>query len=60
MTFTLVFVAIFVASAVICHVMAKKYGVRPVFWGTMGLVFGPFAIMLLASLSKKLRNNYKI
>jgi tellurite resistance protein TehA-like permease len=60
MTFTLIFLSIFIASAVICHFLAKKYDASPAFWGTMGLLFGPFAIMLLAYLSKKLRNNYKI
>ena len=60
MTFTLILVAVFVLSAVICHILAKKYGTSPGFWGTMGLLFGPFAILLLAYLSKKLRNNYKI
>ncbi len=61
MTFTLILASIFLISGIVCHIMAKRYGTaRPVFWGTMGLVFGPFAIMLLAYLSKKLRNNYKI
>ena len=60
MTFTLILFTVFVLSAIICHVLAKKYGANPVFWGTMGFVFGPFAIILLAYLSKKLRNNYKI
>ncbi len=60
MTFTVILFCILVFSAVVCHVLAKKYNVNPVFWGIMGLSFGPFAIMLLAYLSKKLRNNYKI
>lgn len=60
MTFTIILSCIFILSAIICHNLAKKYDARPAFWGTMGLVFGPFAIMLLAYLSKKLRNNYKV
>ncbi|MGD8592086.1 MAG: hypothetical protein PVF82_04600 [Gammaproteobacteria bacterium] len=53
MTFTIILLSIFIISAVICHNLAKKYGARPVFWGTMGLVFGPFAIVALLFLSKK-------
>ncbi|MCG6968463.1 MAG: hypothetical protein LJE85_01740 [Gammaproteobacteria bacterium] len=61
MTFTVIFLSVFIISGIICHVMAKRYGTaRPVFWGTMGLILGPFAILLLAYLSKKLYNNYKI
>jgi len=39
-----VFVLILIASAVICHFVAKRKGKRPVFWGVMGGVFGPLAI----------------
>ena len=39
-----VFAAVFVASAVICHFVAKSRGGNAVFWGIMGIVFGPLAI----------------
>ncbi len=32
------------ASVVSCHAIAKRRGGNPVFWGVMGLLFGPFAI----------------
>lgn len=35
---------VFVASIVFCHVVAKKRGSNPVFWGIMGAIFGPLAI----------------
>lgn len=31
-------------SAVLCHTIAKQRGAKPVFWGVMGLLFGPLAI----------------
>lgn len=31
-------------SATLCHVLAKQRGANPVFWGMMGVLFGPFAI----------------
>lgn len=36
------YIAIF--SAVICHVLAKNRGGNAVFWGWMGVIFGPLAI----------------
>ena len=33
-----------ILSAFICHQIAKRRGARPVFWGVMGVIFGPFAI----------------
>ena len=35
---------IFVVCAFTCHSLAKSRGANPVFWGVMGLVFGPLAI----------------
>ena len=32
-----------IASALLCHYVAKQRGANPVFWGMMGLLFGPFA-----------------
>ena len=40
-------VAVFFVSFVsifICHFIAKRRGLRPVFWGVMGGLFGPLAI----------------
>jgi hypothetical protein len=31
-------------SVVNCHAIAKRRGGNPVFWGVMGLLFGPLAI----------------
>ena len=42
-----IFILIFIVSAVICHFVAKRKGKRPVFWGVMGGVFGPLAIIFL-------------
>lgn len=30
--------------AVLCHYIASRRGVKPVFWGAMGSVFGPLAV----------------
>lgn len=35
---------IFIGSGVFCHYIAKSRGVNPVFWGVMGVMFGPVAI----------------
>ena len=42
--YIVMFIAIFVVSAVACHFIAKKRGANAVFWGVMGAVFGPVAI----------------
>ncbi len=34
-------------SILVCHALAKQRGQNPVFWGTMGLLFGPFALPFL-------------
>ncbi len=49
-----VFITIF--SAVICHKIAKRRGGNPVFWGVMGVLFGPLAIPFVFML----RNRKKI
>ncbi|MDH3388586.1 MAG: hypothetical protein OEN02_11830 [Gammaproteobacteria bacterium] len=36
--------AINIACVVLCHQIAKRRGAKPVFWGVMGALFGPFAI----------------
>lgn len=35
---------LFIASAIICHLIATRRGANPVFWGVMGGVSGPLAI----------------
>ena len=42
--YIVVFAAVFLLSAVICHFVAKGRGGNAVYWGVMGLVFGPLAI----------------
>jgi hypothetical protein len=39
-----VLVIINLLSVIVCHVIARRRGSRPVFWGLMGALFGPFAI----------------
>ena len=35
------------ACMVYCHMVARKRGLKPPFWGAMGLLFGPLAILFL-------------
>ena len=42
--YIVIFVLVFLISAVVCHLLAKNKGLNPVFWGVMGGVFGPLAI----------------
>lgn len=44
MTAILLMALLLLASVVSCHAIAKRRGGNPVFWGVMGLLFGPFAI----------------
>jgi hypothetical protein len=37
-------VAINIVCVILCHQIAKRRGAKPVFWGVMGALFGPFAI----------------
>jgi len=41
-----------IVSAMTCHILAKQKGRKPVFWGVMGVVFGPFAIPVILLLGK--------
>lgn len=34
----------FITSGILCHYIAKSRGANPVFWGVMGVLFGPLAI----------------
>jgi hypothetical protein len=40
-----VLIVINLLSIVVCLIIAKRRGSRPVFWGVMGGIFGPFAIL---------------
>ena len=44
MTPILLMALVLLASVVACHAIAKRRGRNPVFWGLMGLLFGPLAI----------------
>lgn len=39
-----VLLAITVVCAVVCHYLAVRRGLKPVFWTVMGALFGPLAI----------------
>jgi hypothetical protein len=39
-----ILVGTFIVSAILCHFVAKHRGANAVFWGVMGVVFGPLAI----------------
>jgi hypothetical protein len=39
-----ILVVINIACIILCHLIAKNRGAKPVFWGMMGAIFGPFAI----------------
>lgn len=53
LTSAMAILAVTLASAIICHMMAKKRGRKPVFWGVMGALFGPIAIPFIF-LSRKM------
>ncbi len=40
----LLVLTISLVCAVVCHFIAKTRGLHPVFWGMMGLLFGPLAL----------------
>jgi len=42
--FLLSLVVLNIVCIVVCHMIAKSRGAKPVFWGLMGALFGPFAI----------------
>ncbi len=42
-----------IACVVLCHYIAKKRGVNPVFWGVMGAFFGPLAIPFIFLAKRK-------
>jgi hypothetical protein len=50
-------VAVVGISAVLCHQIAKARGANPVFWGAMGIVFGPLAIPFCWFLGKGINHH---
>lgn len=48
----LLWTVVAVGSIVFCHMVAKRRGANPVFWGVMAVIFGPLAIPFVF-LSKK-------
>lgn len=42
--FLLVLILITLASVIVCYLIAARRGGNGVYWGVMGLLFGPFAI----------------
>ena len=44
MTFAAILVLVIAVSVISCHIIAKRRGSNPVFWGVMGAIFGPLAI----------------
>ena len=42
-----IFLVLFGLCAIVCHNLALRWGMKPVFWGVMGFLFGPFAIVAL-------------
>ncbi len=43
----IVLIGIFLASGIICHVVARRRNANPVFWGVLGLALGPVVIPFL-------------
>lgn len=44
MLFIYLLLTVNLVSIVICHYVAKTRGAKPVCWGVLGAIFGPFAI----------------
>lgn len=44
---------VFIVCAIVCHRIAKLRGANPVFWGVVGLLFGPLALPFVFYLDKK-------
>ena len=45
-----------VLSLVFCHHTAKRKGLRPVFWGVLGLLLGPIAIVAVIAAKSRVQN----
>ncbi len=53
---TVIFVVAFalaLISAFICHLVAKQKNANAIFWGVMGLMFGPLAIPFVIAVKDK-------
>lgn len=48
-------ILVIVVFAYLAHILAKRKGLNPVFWGAMGAFFGPLALPFI--LLAKPRNN---
>jgi hypothetical protein len=44
MIWAIVMAVVISASVMSCHLIAKRRGRNPAFWGVMGAIFGPLAI----------------
>lgn len=44
LAYLMLFVIVFVYA---CHVIARKKGLDPIFWGVMGGIFGPLALIIV-------------
>ncbi len=55
MTAILLMALLLLASVAACRVIAKRRGRNPVFWGVMGLLFGPLAIPFAVAARPKRR-----
>ncbi|NKB61549.1 MAG: hypothetical protein GKR95_05220 [Gammaproteobacteria bacterium] len=53
MIFITLVLLIAVISVVICHMVAKRKGRGPIFWGVMGALFGPLAILVILLMGSK-------
>ncbi|NKB75767.1 MAG: hypothetical protein GKR96_01680 [Gammaproteobacteria bacterium] len=51
--FAIVGLVVTVISAVACHKIADRKGLSPVFWGVMGILFGPFAVLVVLAIRSK-------
>ncbi len=46
-----------IGFVVACHYVAKKRGRDPVFWGIMGAILGPLALLFLLLSNRTAKNN---
>ena len=37
-------IGIFMTSGIVCHIVARRRNANPVFWGVLGVAFGPIVI----------------
>jgi hypothetical protein len=51
----LILLAIAIACAIVCHIVADRRGANPVFWSIMGFLFGPLALPFVFLAGEKSR-----